>query len=157
LRRSFHGVREHLIFTPDGRLAFMVQIPGRRHDVQGLYALLKTSFQGHLIGDNAYWPQEQMDHWLARKNIFVTADTRRGFTFQYPPEIRAELRRERSHIERFIGLFDKQFHADKTLNRSAHHYDARRWTKALSHNLSRHLNENLNQPVESVAHIRVAA
>ena len=57
LKRWFHGVREHLMVTPQGRIAAVVQIPGHRHDVQGLYALLKTSFAGHLLGDNAYWPQ----------------------------------------------------------------------------------------------------
>src|SRR5207244_144151 len=49
MKTYFHGVREHLIYTPEGRIAFIQQIPGNRHDVNGLYALLKTSFKGSLL------------------------------------------------------------------------------------------------------------
>ncbi|GEM_PF-5736344 len=67
LKRWFHGVREHLIFTPQGRIAFTLQIAGNRHDVNGLYALLKSSFHGHLFGDNAYWPKAKNAPSLSRK------------------------------------------------------------------------------------------
>jgi len=150
-------VREHLIVTPDGRIAMLVQIPGNRHDVQGLYALLHTTFRGHLLGDNAYWPQEKMDRALIRHGIFMTADTRKGFKFQYPPEIRAELRRERAGVERRISLFNEQFHAGETLNRSERHYRARRWTKALAHNLKWEINADLGTPLESIARFRAVA
>ena len=59
LKRWYIGVREHLFFTLDGRLAFMVQVAGNRHDTQGLYALLKTAFQGALLADNGYWPSRE--------------------------------------------------------------------------------------------------
>jgi len=49
LKRWFHGVREHLVFTPGGRIAFVLQVPGNRHDVQGLYGLMKTTFRWHLV------------------------------------------------------------------------------------------------------------
>lgn len=150
-------MREHLIVTPDGRIAMLVQIPGNRHDVQGLYELLHTTFRGHLLGDNAYWPQEKKDRALIRHGIQMTADTRDGFKFQYPPEFRAELKRERAHIERRISLFNTQFHAGKTLNRSEHHYRARRWTKALAHNLTREINGDLGMPLESIACFRAVA
>lgn len=135
----------------------LVQIPGNRHDVQGLYALLNTTFQGHLLGDNAYWPREEMDCALIRRGICMTAKTREGFTFQYPPHFRDELHRERARIERRISLFNVQFHAGRTLNRSAHHYRARRWTKALAHNLTRDINTSLGMPLESIAAFRAVA
>jgi hypothetical protein len=52
-------------------------------------------------------------------------------------------------------LFGKQFHTDRTLNRSARHYRAHRWTKIRAHNCSRHVNAVKHWPGESVAHAAV--
>ena len=150
-------MREHLVFTPGGRIAFVLQMPGNRHDSQGLYALLRTTFQGHLLGDNAYWPRADKREALARKGITVAATTRKGWKVKNTPEDEALLEQWRGSIERCIGLFDLQFHAPRTLCRSRHHYEARRWTKALSHNLSRNLNRRLRRPPESMMHFRLAA
>jgi hypothetical protein len=157
LKRWFHGLREHLVFTPGGRIAFVQQIAGNRHDVQGLYALLKTSFKGHLLGDNAYWPKDEMRSRLHKKGVTVTAQTRSNWRFQYPAQQKRWLKRNRSKIERRIGLFDVQFHAGRTLCRSLKHYLARRWTKALAHNCSRHINQSHCFPLESVLHFHLAA
>lgn len=156
LKRYFHGVREHLIFTPQGRLAFVQQVPGQRHDSQGLYALLKTAFKGKLLGDNAYWPRKAMREKLEAKGIPVMAESRSNWKFQYAPRTKKWLKKRRGRVERRIGLFDKQFHAGSTLCRSAKHYHARRWTKALAHNLSRHVNAARKLPAESMAHFRLA-
>ena len=59
MKTYFHGVREHLIYTPQGRIAFVQQIPGNRHDVKGLYALLQTSFKGALLADAGYLPKKK--------------------------------------------------------------------------------------------------
>lgn len=150
-------MREHLLCTPNGRIAGLVHVPGRRHDVLGLYALLHTSFQGQLIGDNAYWPQEKMDRRLVRAGILMTADTRKGFTFQYPPEFRAELKRARQPIERFIAQFDAQFNAGCTLNRSERHYYARRATKALASNTAQTVNLALKRPAHSFCYLHAVA
>jgi hypothetical protein len=157
LKRWFHGVREHPIFTPQGYIASVQQVPGNRHDVQGLYALLKSSFVGHLLGDNAYWPRAEKRDQLARQGITVMAASRSNWHFQYPPRQKAWLKRTRGRVERRIGLFDKQFHADRTLCRSERHYYARRWMKALAHNVSRHVNAAEKLPLESLAHFRLAA
>jgi len=157
LKRWFHGVREHLVFTPGGRIAFVLQMPGNRHDVQGLYGLLKTTFRGHLLGDNAYWPKATQREALARQGVTVAAATRSNWWVRNSPADEALLKRWRGKVERRIGLFDQQFHADRTRCRSRRHYEARRWVKVLSHNLSRHLNGQLRRPPESVAHFRVAA
>ena len=150
-------MREHVIFTPQGRIAYIQQIPGNRHDVQGLYALLKTSFEGHLLGDSAYWPNKKKRPRLEKKNIRVTAASHSNWKSQHPASVVKFLRKHRDGVERRIGLLDKQFHADRTLCRSAKHYHARRWTKALTHNASRHINADLNLPMDSVAHFtRVA-
>lgn len=135
----------------------MQQVPGHRHDVQGLYALLKSAFVGHLLGDNAYWPKAEKRARLERKGITIMAASRSNWRFQYPPEVKAWLKRTRGRVERKIGLFDAQFHAGRTLCRSPRHYRARRWMKALSHNLSRHVNAAEKLPRESLAHFRLAA
>jgi hypothetical protein len=122
-----------------------------------LYALLKTSFEGHLLGDNAYWPNKKKRERLERKNVRVTAASRSNWKFQYPASVEKRLRKHRGGVERRIGLFDKQFHAGRTLCRSAKHYHARRWTKALAHNTSRHINADLDLSKESVAHFNRAA
>jgi hypothetical protein len=135
----------------------MVQVAGNRHDANGLYALLKTSFEGHLLGDNAYWPKKEKRAKLAKKNITVTADTRSNWYVQNPPAEQALLDEWRGTVERRIGLFNAQFHAGRTLCRSLKHYYARRWFKVFSHNLSRSINSNLGKPEESVMHYQLAA
>lgn len=157
LKRFFHGVREHLIFTPQGRIAFIVQMPGNRHDVQGLYALLETAFRGQLLGDNAYWPRPSKREELAQQGIHVTAESRSNWHFQYPPITKAWLKTLRGRIERRIALFDAQFHGGRTLCRSVKHYMARRSAKALAHNCSRHVSTVRHLPQESCAHFRLAA
>lgn len=157
LKRWFHGVREHLLFTPQGRIGFLQQVPGHRHDTQGLYALLKTSFHGSLLGDNAYWPRPEKRTALERHEIYVTAATRSNWTYRHPPCIEAQLRQHRPPVERRIGKFNAQFHAHRTLCRSRKHYEARRWTKALAHNTSRHVNATLDRPEETYLHFHSAA
>jgi hypothetical protein len=94
---------------------------------------------------------------LARKGIAVTAAARSNWKVQNTGEEKTLLRRWRGKVERRIGLFDSQFHAGRTLCRSRRHYEARRWAKVFSHNLSRHLNRKLRRPRESVTHFRLAA
>lgn len=146
-----------MVFTPGGRIAFVLQVPGNRHDVQGLYGLLKTTFHGHLLGDNAYWPKATRREALVRHGITVTAATRSNWKVRNTAEDKALLKQWRGKVERRIGLFDSQFNAGRTLCRSRRHYEARRWAKVLSHNLSRHLNRKLRRPAESVAHFWLAA
>lgn len=150
-------MREHLVFTPQGRIAFVVEMPGNRHDVQGLYALLATAFEGHLLGDNAYWPRGSKREELARKGIHVTAESRSNWNFQYPPITKAWIKALRGRVERRIALFDAQFHAGRTHCRSLKHYTARRWAKALAHDCSRHVSTARQLPEESCAHFRLAA
>jgi hypothetical protein len=145
------------VFTPGGRIAFVLQVPGNHHDVQGLYGLLKTTFCGHLLGDNAYWPKRAKREALARQGITVAAATRSNWSVRNSPVDEALLARWRGKVERRIGLFDQQFHADRTRCRSPRHYEARRWVKVLSHNVSRHLNGQLRRPRESLAHFRAVA
>jgi len=156
LRQRFHGVREHLIFTPQGRIAHLAEIPGNRHDVIGLYSLLKTRFSGHLLADNAYWPREDKRQRLARKGILVTAESKSDWHFQYPPITKAWLKVLRGRVERRISLFDSQFQAQRTLCRSPKHYWARRWTKAAALNCSRHVNATHQLPEEALEHLRLA-
>lgn len=157
LKTYFHGVREHLIFTPGGQIAFVLSSAGNRHDVNGLYALLKTSFKGALLGDSAYQPNAAKDEQLRRQDIRMHAEQKSNAKQPRPEPLRQWLHARRSRIERRIGLFDQQFHADRTLNRSLRHYHARRWTKVLTHNLSRHINRAHAFPLESVAHFNAAA
>lgn len=145
------------MFTPGGRIGFVLQVPGNRHDVQGLYGLMKTAFRGRLVGDNAYWPRTTQRQALARQGITVTAAARSNWKVHNTAEEKRLLTQWRGKVERRIGLFDQQFHAGRTLCRSRRHYEARRWAKVLSHNLSRHLNPKLRRPRESVAHFRLAA
>jgi len=85
----------------------------------------------------------------------VTAATRSNWTLQNSAEEDALLKRWRGQAERRLGLFDQQFHADRTRCRSRRHHGARRWIKVLSHNLSRHLNGHLGRPPELLAHFRL--
>jgi len=157
LRRWYCGVREHLIVTPGGGIAFIEQLAGNRHDVQGLYALLKTSVCGLLVGDTAYWPRPSERAKLAQKGIEVLAATDRRWGFQNPPEVAVWIDRHRHHLDRWISLFDQQFHADRTLCRNPRHYEARRWTKVLAFNAARYINRTHGWPKESVQHFHLAA
>lgn len=155
--RWYCGVREHLIFTPHGMLAGMVQLPGNRHDVQALYALLRTEFRGRLFADNAYTPGAKLDRQLQAREVFVVAQTRKDSRRPLPRRTRLFVHAQRCRVERRIGLFDRQFHAERTLCRSARHYCARRWFKALAHNLSRYMNPQLRYAPERMLHFRIAA
>ena len=154
LKRWFIGVREHLFFTLDGRLAFMLQVAGNRHDTQGLYALLKTAFQGVLLADNGYWPNAGKRKELAEHGVTVLACPRSNQKFRHSPEDAALLKKHRPHAERFIGLFDAQFKAARTLNRNVKNYMARRWCKGMAHNSSRLANHRRAWAKASVAHLR---
>jgi hypothetical protein len=151
-------VREHLIFTPGGRVAFVLQVPGNRHDTQGLYSLLRSSFTGCLLADNGYWPNQKKREALLRQQIKVIAAARsNGKKAVNTPAEKVLLKKWRGRVERRIGLFDVQFHANRTLCRSEKHYRARRWAKALTHNASRHINAALGRPLESLAQLRAVA
>jgi IS5 family transposase len=158
MKSWFYGVREHLIVTPHGRVAFVVQVPGNRHDTQGLYALLRSNFQGRLLADNGYWPRQEKREALLKKGIQVTAAARtNGKNAVNTPEEKTLLKKHRSRIERYISLFNQQFHAERTLCRSEKHYRARRWAKALAYNASRHINKALGRPLEALVRMRAAA
>jgi hypothetical protein len=58
LRREFAGLREHMAFTPDSTRPSALQLAGNRHDIQGLYAILETSFRGSILADKSYWPMQ---------------------------------------------------------------------------------------------------
>jgi hypothetical protein len=150
-------VREHLIVTKNGLIVFVQQIAGHRHDVQGLYALLNTSFSGTLLGDTAYWPRPAKREELTGHGIQVLADTDPRWHFKHPPEVAALIDTYRHRIERWTSLFNQQFHADRTLCRSVKHYVARRWTKALAHDVSRYINAAHHWRLESVQHFRLAS
>ena len=151
----FYGPREHLIFTSQGLIAQVLQLPGNRHDVNGLYALLNTSFQGTLLGDSAYWPNKKKRAQLAQQGIVIHAEKHKNWI--HCEETWPNQRRTRDQVERRIALFNAQFHANRTLNRSRRHYSARRWTKALAHNCSRSLNQELHYSLESMSHFHAVA
>jgi hypothetical protein len=155
--RWYCGVREHLIFTPHGMLALVLQVPGNRHDVHGLHALLRTDFRGTLFGDNAYTPGKKLMPELQAHGIQIIAQTRKDSRTPLPAETRAFVHDKRCRVERRIGLFCRQFAAGRTLCRSQRHYEARRWFKLLCHNLSRHLNPLLGRAPERMLHFRVVA
>ena len=157
LERNFYGVKEHLIFTPDGMLAFSLQIPGNRHDVNGLYALLKTAFQGTLIGDNAYWPETSKRMRLIKKGIIMYAAVRKNWKTYHPEEIQSLIDNHRRHIERFTSNFNEQFHAGRTRCRNKKHYIARRLVKAFAHNASRFISASRGLRVNSMQHFHLAA
>ena len=87
----------------------------------------------------------------------MTAATCSNWKAHNTAQEKALLKQWRGKVERRIGLLDQQFNAGRTLCRSRRHYEARRWAKVLSHNLSRHLNRKLRRPRESVAHFRLVA
>ena len=118
---------------------------------------MKTAFRGHLLGDNAYWPRVSKRPALEACGITVTAASRSTWVAQNSAAEKALLKQWRPQVERRIALWNQQFSAHRTLCRSRRHYEARRWAKAMSHNLSRHLNHQLQQPPESLAHFRLAA
>lgn len=138
-------------------MAFVLSLPGNRHDVNGLYALLKTPFKGMLLADSAYQPNKTMAAKLDIQGISVHAEQKSNARRPRPVLLRNWLHARRSKIERRIGLFDRQFHAHDTLNRVARHYHARRWDKALAHNASRHINASYRYASESLAHFNAAA
>ena len=150
-------MREHLIFTPGGRVAFQVQLPGNQHDVNGLYALLGSTFKGTLLADNAYTPKADKRKALSQLGIRIHAVPKKNAQLPLAPNLLQWLRVKRSPVERRIALFDEQFHAERTLNRSVRHYRARRAFKALRNNCSRHANAALGRPIHSVAHFHAAA
>ena len=156
-RRWFCGVREHLVFTPHGMLATVQQLPGNRHDSRGLYELLKTNFRGRLLADNAYSPGDKLDDKLRGHAIFVVAQTRKDARRPLPPRTRTFVHRTRRPVERRISLFCNQMQAGRTACRCARHYRARRWAKALTHNLSRYVSPQLHCSPESLLHFRAAA
>lgn len=138
-------------------LALVLQLPGNRHDVHGLHALLRTEFRGVLFGDNAYTPGAKLFPQLKARAIQVVAQTRKDARYPLPPATRKFVHAKRCRVERRIGLFCRQLHADRTFNRSAQHYIARRCCKALSHNLVRYLNPALGKRPEQMLHFRVVA
>ena len=157
LDEYFYGVREHLIFTPGGMLVCALQLSGERHDVHGLYALLQTSFSGVLYADNAYTPRIEKRDELYARGIHVCAVPKKNAKLPLAPSLNNYLRKRRGVIERYIALYDNQFHAARTLNRSERHYRARRMFKVLSHNCSRIANAALELSRHSVAHFHAAA
>lgn len=132
-------MREHLIVTPQGNIAHIEQLPARRHDVQGLYALLNTSFTGHLVADNGYWPNPKMRELLLAHGIQVTAGARANQR-QQPSAHQKRLLKKRQIMEPRISGFNRSTNADRTLCRRQKHHRARRWVKALGHNARRRLN-----------------
>jgi len=125
--------------------------------VIGLYSLLETSFTGHLIGDNAYWPKRDKRKALEEKGITVTAATRDDWHIRNSPQVASRISKVRYVIERRIHLFNEQFHAHRTLCRSRKHYLARRWTKAVAYNVTRYINSKNNWNYESVIHFQIAS
>jgi hypothetical protein len=150
-------VREHFIFTPCGRIAFLMHVPGHRHDTQGLYALLRTHFRGHLIGDNAYWPRPDMREKLRHHGITVCPATKAEWSMHNSPQVQRFIRKQCKRMERQIARLNTQFHTSRTLCRSRKHFEGRRWTKVMAFNLSRHINQVLHRPLESTAHFHLAA
>lgn len=138
-------------------IATIQQIPGNRHDSRGLYELLRTSFCGLLLTDNAYTPGRKLDQELRHHNIVVVAQTRKDARCPLPRRTRTFVNCHRRPIERRISLFCQQMHAARTLCRCARHYRARRWAKALTHNLSRYANPKLYRAAETLLHFRLAA
>jgi len=142
------------VFTPDGRIVFMLQLEGNRHDVQGLYAFLETSFRGCLLADNGYWPNSDKRAELESNGITVIACTKSNQKYRHTTKNAALLKKHRPHIERFISLFDQQFNATRTQCRNFKNYVARRWSKAMAHNASRFINIENEWSKNSVAHLR---
>ena len=138
-------------------LAGVIHLPGNRHDVHGAYALLKTAFTGVFYADNAYTPKASEREKLLAKGIHICAVPKQNAKLPLAPCLDAYLRKERGVIERFIALYNQQFHAGRTLNRSVRHYLARRAFKLLSHNCSRVTNAALQRSIHSVAHFHAAA
>lgn len=138
-------------------LAMVLQVPGNRHDVNGLHALLREQFCGLLLGDNGYTPGKKLDAKLRAQGITIIAQKRKDARCPMPPETSKFVHAKRSRVERRIALFDQQLSADRTLNRNRRHYAARRWFKALTHNLSRYINPTLGNAAEQMLHFRIIA
>jgi len=157
LSRWFCGVREHIIASPGGMIALIQEAPGNRHDVQGLYGLIKTSFRGLLVGDNAYWPRREKREGLEASGIYILAGTRSDQHFRHPHALAACIKRRCSDLDRWISLFNNEFHGDRTLCRNPRHYLARRCTKAFAFNAARRINQALALPRESFMHFHLVA
>ena len=138
-------------------MAYVQHVSGNKHDVNGLYALLHTTFKGALLGDSAYQPNPTMNEKLHAQGIRAHAEQKANAKEPRPEYLRQWLHVRRSPIERHIALFNEQFAAGRTLNRSVRHFLARRWTKALAHNCSRYINLANQLPVASVRHFHAAA
>lgn len=134
-----------------------IHIPGNRHDVHGAYALLKSAFAGVFYADNAYTPNATKREELHAKGIRICAVPKKNAKLPLAPCLDEYLRKERGAIERFIALFNEQFHAGRTLNRAVRHYLARRAFKMFSHNCSRVTNDTIKRSRHSVAHFHAAA
>lgn len=145
------------MFTTGGLIATVAQVQGQRYDLHGLYALMETSFEGTLVGDNGYWTDEDDRRMMFDGGLRVAAFPKSNQHAQYLPITGATLRGVRGRVERRIGLFDRQFHAGRTLNRSRRHYIARRLAKAAAHNSSRRISTAKDLPTDSVEHFRLCA
>lgn len=143
--------------TPGGLIAGIAQLPGHRHDVHGLFEFMETSLRGTLFADNGYWVGDRKHRRLSDAGIEVMAQTRGNQHFQYPEITRRWHAYLRGRIERRIGLFGRQFHAGRTLNRKGRHYRARRLCKAVAHDASRRMNTARGLPTECVGHYQSAA
>lgn len=157
MKRWFHGVREHIAFTPGGLIAAVAQLPGHRHDVNGLYEFLEAGLRGRLLADNGYWAGDDDWKMLSDAGLAVVAMPRGNQEYRHPEISDVVLRGRRARVERRIGLFGRQFNADRTLNRKARHYRARRLAKAVAHNASRRINAAERLPQEATQHFQLAA
>jgi hypothetical protein len=156
-KEYFHGVREHLVCTPGGRIACVAHVAGNRHDVNGLKALLQTSFTGRLYADCAYQPKDRLREKLERRGIRMIAAKKKNAKLPLAPQLAKLQKKRRAPIERRIALHNKHFHAHRTLNRGKKHYIARRWIKALARNTAIHINIENGWRKEAVAHLSAAS
>ena len=113
LRRYFHGVREHLIFTPQGRIACVLQVAGNRHDINGLYEFLKNSFAAQLIGDNAYWPKASLREELSAQGVTVIAAARSNWKIQNT-SAEKKLLQKLGQLKLFLSNFEVMISAVNT-------------------------------------------
>jgi hypothetical protein len=98
-----------------------------------------------------------MDQKLRAKSVHVQAARKSNARTPRPEAVRKWMHRNRAPVERRIGLFDQRFCAERTRNRSLRRYPARRWTKALAHNASRHTSQDCGFYPESLAHFHAIA
>ncbi|MCX7935055.1 MAG: transposase [Planctomycetota bacterium] len=152
-KRYFHGVREHLIVSLQGHILYLVEVPGNRHDVNGLYALMRESFRGHLIiADNAYWPKQEKRAALAAQGITSLTHVTTG-TSNLPWKKKNNL----NFVGKSKEISASSINSSNAQNRNPQHYLARRWTKAVAYNATRLLNHRFHFPSESYLHFHLAA